>query len=236
MDDKLKRRLIGAAVLASLAVIFVPMLVEEEPVPGEGISGSNIPPREDLTFRSQVLKDEITVPTDAPAPVVAPEPAEPTPAAPVAVAPAPDVTPTAVEPPPEVVSPPVAEPVAKTPAEKPAPSAPPAPPPLPVTPAKAPPPVEVAKAVPPAPASAGPRITAWIVQVGNFSTRAKADAVANQLRGKGLEVFVEPIGKPAAVYRVAVGPESDRKRAEALVSRVEAAFPSNDKPFIRSYP
>ena len=68
MDDRLKRRLIGAAVLASLAVIFVPMLVEEEPVPVPGSGPGGIPPREDLTFRSQVLKDEITVPTDAPPP------------------------------------------------------------------------------------------------------------------------------------------------------------------------
>ena len=31
MDEGLKKRLIGAAVLASLAVIFVPMLFEEPP-------------------------------------------------------------------------------------------------------------------------------------------------------------------------------------------------------------
>ncbi len=250
MDDRLKRRLIGAAVLASLAVIFVPMLVEDEPVPvpGGGPAGS-IPPREDLTFKSQVLKDEITVPTDAPPPgeaeslpTAAPE------AAPVAVAPAPDVTPTTVEPPPEPVAPPVAEvppevPVerpAEPPPEKPQAQAKPPPPPEPVTPEPKAPPPEVAKAAPkPAPAEparAGGRITTWIVQVGNFSTRAKADAVASQLRSKGLEVFVEPIGKPASLFRVAVGPEAERSKAAALIPRIEAALPGSGKPFIRSYP
>jgi len=60
--------------------------------------------------------------------------------------------------------------------------------------------------------------------------------VARQLRGKGLEVFIEPIGTPAAQFRVAVGPEDDRKRAEALIPRIEAAVPGSGKPFIRSYP
>lgn len=257
MDDRLKRRLIGAAVLASLAVIFVPMLVEDEPVPGGDIGTTGIPPREDLTFKSQVLRDEVTVPTDAPPPV---EPAEPAPelaAPPVAVAPAPDVTPTTAEPPPAPMAP-AAVPEAPAAKPEPAPSAPetaaptPAPKPPPPKPAEptevakaAPPkpsaPTEAAKATPPskpppsAPARTGSKITTWIVQVGNFSTRAKADEVKRQLEGRGLEAFVEPIGKPA-VFRVAVGPEADRKRAEALIPRVEAALPSGEKPFIRAYP
>jgi len=246
VDDRLKRRLIGAAVLASLAVIFVPMLVEDEPVPVPGTGpGGGIPPREETTFKSQVLKDEITVPTDAPPPgevEPAPVPAPAPDTAPVAVAPAPDVTPTAVEP----VVPPVAEaPAAAPPEEKPQPppDKPPAPPPATAKPEPKAPPAEVAKAAPPeskpapsAPARSKTRITTWIVQVGNFSTRAKADAVANQLRGKGLEVFVEPIGKPASLFRVAVGPETERSKAAALIPRIEAALPGGGKPFIRSYP
>jgi len=213
VDERLKRRLIGAAVLASLAVIFVPMLIEDEPAPGAGAPPGAIPPREDLTFKSDVLKGEIAVPTDAPPPAAVPEPTAVVPEPPVEPVAEPVPEPMADEPPP----PPVAAPA---PAEKP----------------KAPPPV--AKPTPPAPkppVAAVPKITTWIVQVGNYTTRDKADGVARQLRGKGLEVFVEPIGDPA-VFRVAVGPEAERRRAEALIPRIQAAVPGGNKPFIRSYP
>jgi DedD protein len=224
VDDRLKRRLIGAAVLASLAVIFVPMLVEEEREPGIGMPGGTTPPREHLTFKSQVLKEEITVPTDAPPPAAGEESA----AGPAdATTSVPPVEPVADEPPPPPPPP-------RAPAPKVAESAQPAAPEKP----KAPPPAQVAKATPPAPkppATPAPRITTWIVQVGNYSSREKADSVARQLRGKGLEVFIEPIGTPP-VFRVAVGPEAERKRAEALISRITAAVPGASKPFIRSYP
>ena len=213
MDERLKRRLIGAAVLASLAVIFVPMLIEDEPAPGAGAPPGAIPPREDLTFKSDVLKGEIAVPTDAPPPAAVPEPTAAVPEPPVEPVAEPVPAPMADEPPP----PPVAAPA---PAEKP----------------KAPPPV--AKPTPPAPkppVAAVPKITTWIVQVGNYTTREKADGVARQLRGKGLDVFIEPIGNPA-VFRVAVGPEAERRRAEALIPRIQAAVPGGNKPFIRSYP
>jgi DedD protein len=219
VDDRLKRRLIGAAVLASLAVIFVPMLIEDEPVP-DGAPAGTVPPREGLTFRSQVLKDEIAVPTDAPPPAAGAEPqAEPPADAPQELTQEPPL-----EPAPEATA---------------APAPPPLPPAEPAPPPEKPkaPPAPVAKATPPPkpPAAPAPRITTWIVQVGNFSTRDKADAVARQLRGKGLEVFIEPIGTPP-VFRVAVGPESERKRAEALIPRVEATVPGGSKPFIRTYP
>jgi DedD protein len=226
VDERLKRRLIGAAVLASLAVIFVPMLVEDEPASGDGAPTGTIPPRENLTFKSDVLKNEIAVPTDAPPPgPVAGGDADPA---------------TAPEPPVE----PVAEPVAEEPAAPPPIVGAPAPAekplvaekPAPAEKPKAPPP-QVAKPTPPAPkpAAPAPRITTWIVQVGNYASRDKADSVARQLRGRGLEVFVEPIGSPA-VFRVAVGPEAERNRAEALIPRIQAAVPGGAKPFIRSYP
>ncbi len=45
MRQDLKKRLIGAAVLASLAVIFIPMLLEEETVIDNNIYSTNIPER-----------------------------------------------------------------------------------------------------------------------------------------------------------------------------------------------
>ena len=45
MTEDLKKRLIGASVLASLAVIFIPMLLEEDTVIDRNIYTSNIPPK-----------------------------------------------------------------------------------------------------------------------------------------------------------------------------------------------
>ncbi len=49
MDDKLKKRLIGAAVLMSLLIIFVPMLIEQGRI-DNSIDKTNIPPRADVYF------------------------------------------------------------------------------------------------------------------------------------------------------------------------------------------
>ena len=43
MEQMLKQRLIGAVVLVSLAVIFIPMLLDGAPDSKDGITGSNIP-------------------------------------------------------------------------------------------------------------------------------------------------------------------------------------------------
>lgn len=103
MDEGLKRRLIGAAVLASLAVIFVPMLFEEPPVEPPPLPPlPSKPPIND--FASDMLREEVPAVTplapSAPPPFVepapspepqspAPPPPEPQPAAPPVVAPPP---------------------------------------------------------------------------------------------------------------------------------------------------
>lgn len=73
MDEGLKKRLIGAAVLASLAVIFVPMLLEEPPPRPPPMAP--LPERQPSTdFASDMLRDE--VPAVTPLAPVAPS-AEP---------------------------------------------------------------------------------------------------------------------------------------------------------------
>jgi DedD protein len=70
MDDGLKRRLIGAAVLASLAVIFVPMLFEEPPARPPPLPPLPQPPPV-RDFASEMLRDEVPAVTPlAPPPVV----------------------------------------------------------------------------------------------------------------------------------------------------------------------
>jgi len=62
MNEGLKKRLIGAAVLASLAVIFVPMLFEEPPPrPPQLAPLPKKPPVQD--FASQMLREEVPVVT-----------------------------------------------------------------------------------------------------------------------------------------------------------------------------
>jgi len=58
VDEGLKKRLIGATVLVSLVVIFVPMLLQNEPVIEKGIDSTNVPTRPDGDFTSRILPME----------------------------------------------------------------------------------------------------------------------------------------------------------------------------------
>lgn len=63
MEEGLKKRLVGAAVLASLAIIFVPMLVEE-PVDKAQLLPAPPPPKA-RPFDSQLLREEVSSPVPA---------------------------------------------------------------------------------------------------------------------------------------------------------------------------
>ena len=52
MEERLKQRLVGAIVLVSLAVVFVPMLLDTPPEVGEGASMTPIPERPRSRFES----------------------------------------------------------------------------------------------------------------------------------------------------------------------------------------
>lgn len=55
MDEGLKKRLIGATVLVSLVVIFVPMLLEKEPVLSTDLKEDVIPDKPEVEFSSRLL-------------------------------------------------------------------------------------------------------------------------------------------------------------------------------------
>ena len=61
----MKKRLVGAIVLVSLVVIFVPMLLEDEPVVTSGITESNIPPEPKASFPTHIVPEEARVPLAA---------------------------------------------------------------------------------------------------------------------------------------------------------------------------
>jgi len=187
MESGLKQRLVGAAVLVALAVIFLPMLVQG-PAPDSGVS--NVPltmppaPRGDMETRDLPL----VTPGDAPkggavglAPTVPADTAASlsttattTTSAPAAV-PAATTTTTAAT-------------TTVTPAES-----------APATPL-------------PAPTAGGD----YAVTFGAYATQAAADTVITSLRSASLAAYREPTtsgGKPA--WRVRIGPFATRAEAES---------------------
>jgi DedD protein len=74
-----------------------------------------------------------------------------------------------------------------------------------------------AQPVPAAPASA----TAWAVQIGAFSNRAKAEQQVAELKKRRYAAFMlEYRASGQVLYRVRVGPEQDRARAEEIAARL----------------
>ena len=65
-------------------------------------------------------------------------------------------------------------------------------------------------------------LNAWVVQVGSFSERKNADALSAKLKLAGFTTFVEQIvGDNAEVYRVRVGPELGKEKADAMKSKLQ---------------
>ena len=219
MEQRLKERLAGAAVLIVAALVFVPMLIDGVRKPA-AIAETNIPPKPATEFDSRLvpLPDPDEIVPQAPEP----EPEEMVvadlPAAPVAQEPAPQAAPPVAEPPAEVAP---APPVAEAPAE-PAPAPPVAE--APAEPAPAPP---VAESPPkPAPAKV---VAGWAVQTGVFAARANAEKMNAKLQGAGYPSYIEKIDrKGQALYRVRIGPEVLRSEAVKLRAAVREKLSLKD--------
>lgn len=228
MDSALKQRLIGAAVLVALAMIFLPMLLRgpDTTEPDAAQVPLDMPAAPDQEFETRELP--LTVP-DAQAPEggvlgmdTGPRPApgpgdDPNALATVDQSGAPAAR-SDYEPEPEgtegTIAPvDAATGLAETPTA-PATPTPAAPTPTPTATPVAPPPVAAT------PATAGGR---YVVNVGSFSNLANARQLADKLRARGLPLTSESVdvsGKPA--MRLRVGPYGDRAAAEAARLRVEA--------------
>ena len=210
MDSSLKQRLIGAAVLALIAIVFLPMLLQgpdvKEPDAAEVPLAAPAAPDGQFETRELPLAAPGAVPpggvlgmdTAPPAPVAAPdaEPADGTPP-PVEGDPA---TPVVVDPAPT----PATAPVATVPAPTPAP-----------TPAPVPEPV---KPVAPASVAAGN----YALNIGTFANLDNASALVARLRAAKLPVISETVRvKGAPALRVRVGPYVERAAAEAARLRAD---------------
>ena len=67
--------------------------------------------------------------------------------------------------------------------------------------------------------------TAWVVQVGSFGDRNNAENKVTALKAKGFPAFLSRFvsSDKSVLYRVRVGPEKDRTRAEKLAERLQKA-------------
>ena len=79
--------------------------------------------------------------------------------------------------------------------------------------------VAASKPPSPAPQKSAPlaRPSGWTVQVGSFSKHKNAASLRNELRRAGFPAFEERVVSGGEqIFRVKVGPEENRLRAEAL--------------------
>ncbi|MFT3793064.1 MAG: SPOR domain-containing protein [Rudaea sp.] len=208
MESALKQRLLGAAVLVALAVIFVPMFFSGAPQRQESATQNlTIPPAPERSFETRNLS------VDAPGPGTAPAPASVAPPASTAPADGKVATvdtgaPATFEAPDNVTQP--------APAAKPAPANP-----VPA-PAQAPVP-------PPAPAVAANG--RFLVNLGVYADAGHANALVDKVKKLGYPAFAEATefdGK--AAQRVRVGPYADRAAAEGVrlkIKQADAKLPGN---------
>ena len=225
MDSGLKQRLIGAAVLVALAVIFLPMLVQG-PAPDSGVSdlSLDVPPTPTSGYETRdlplvvpqaatsegLLADDGSLATvdtaNAPSPgddaaaavsPLSPDAAESVDPAASTASPLADAATVAAVPLPEAP--------AATPSAKPEPEAD-----KPV-PAKPAPPAAAAVRLPAATAGGD-----YAVGFGAYATRANAGTVVDRLRKDNLPAYVEETtvgGRDA--WRVRIGPYASRADAES---------------------
>ncbi|MFO1393506.1 MAG: SPOR domain-containing protein [Steroidobacteraceae bacterium] len=205
MDDALKARLIGAAVLVALAVILIPELLSgRKPETSDAATAAAARGTRTVTIDlTGASPGAAPVVTQATAPSAQGASAATTDAAtpPVAAAREPTAPPLAAATP-QAASP-QPRPQADSSPAKPADTAAPQPPPA----TKA-----VTTPTPAIPARGG-----WAVQVGAFGATATAEKLARELQSAGYKAYVSPVARSGkTLYRVRVGPESERSRAESL--------------------
>jgi DedD protein len=191
MDQMLKQRLIGAIVIISLAVIFIPMILEG---PDDELSPrtQDMPPPPTIDYQAEVelpVPAESSEPSESPAAVVAEQEVSAIPESTL---------------PQEPVTSPAALPAKQAePAES----------------KQAPRTVVTRQSpvkTPPSAPSAGIQ-GGWVVQVGSFSQQANALSLRDRLKKSGYQVTVQDAkGADGSVHRVLVGPVSDRPAAEKL--------------------
>jgi DedD protein len=74
----------------------------------------------------------------------------------------------------------------------------------------------------------------YVTQVASLGTAASAQELAAKLQGEGYSAFVEPAEVGGRTYyRVRVGPEVDRARADQTAAELGRKYKG---PFVQRYP
>jgi DedD protein len=181
MDQNLKERLVGATVLVILAVVFIPMLLDETNDEKNEITGTIIPQKPESDFSSRIipLEDE----ADDKKPI------------------------TSIE---EDI---VKETPVENIKEKPLPSA--------IRENK----TQDMVAMEEKTTDLNVGLSAWVVQLGSFSSETNAQGLNKKLRDAGYSAFVEPIKeKNGVAYRVRVGPELKRSDAQSIRDKIKKSM------------
>lgn len=197
MEQTLKQRLIGAIVLVSLAVIFIPIILEG-PDDDWTPRSHSIPEQPQMDYRADM---ELQLPPETPVvdETVAME--------------------VISQQPPERDSQPTVEAVKKQPVAVKVPDPVKVPEPVKATPKPAPPAKQAAQAVPKMQPLKG-----WFVQVGSFGQEMNARGLQDRLATSGFQVQLEDVelGKKHA-YRVLVGPSTSRAAAEKQAEKLNSS-------------
>jgi len=211
LKKRSRRRLVGAAALALIAAIVLPMVMDGEPVVPQADIQVTIPDRtvdaQPIGVREPIVEPVSDLP---PAEVDAARPE-------VAAAPEAEVAPA-----PEPASVPAPKPEPK-PVPKPAPAPTPVPAPEP-KPVAVPEESEEARRARAILEGRGTPVAAaeatFLVQIGAFSDETKARTRQIDLAAKGFNSYIETAG---GVSRVRMGPFAARAEAEAMVTRLRGA-------------
>mgnify|MGYP003572318091 FL=1 len=197
MEQTLKQRLIGAIVLVSLAVIFIPIILEG-PDDDWTPRSHSIPEQPQMDYRADM---ELQLPPETPVvdetvamEVISQQPLERD-------------------------SQPTVEAVKKQPVAVKVPDPVKVPEPVKATPKPAPPAKQAAQAVPKMQPLKG-----WFVQVGSFGQEMNARGLQDRLATSGFQVQLEDVelGKKHA-YRVLVGPSTSRAAAEKQAEKLKSS-------------
>ena len=209
MERRAKERLIGALVLVMLAVIIIPLVLDDSIPQETTIDETNIPPRPEFEFASKIVPLPPAPPgkqerqAEGGSPATGREGRAPA-AQSTATAPAP------VEPAAD------GQEGAKAGGSD-AGGADPG------TGASTPAPVAGTGA---AKQEAVVGMTAWVVQLGSFGSEENATALNDRLRKAGFASFTEPLkqGDGSVSWRVRVGPELRRSDAQTLRERISKSI------------
>jgi DedD protein len=206
MEEGAKRRLVGTAVVVLLLVIFVPMLLNEEPSEPLPKEDTQIPPRPAIepSTRAEMPPSQGGLEA-APTPRELPIPPVSQPTASRAQSPptGPGTKTRSTETAPASATTRRPEPATRAPERAAAPT----------------PQARTERRPPPAP----PGVSSWVIQVASLTEPQRAKNLERDLRAKGFPAFIQDAQVDHRTFhRVRVGPEADRKRIERMAASIKA--------------